>query len=129
MKKILLSFCAIVACLGLSTTLTPAPAYAATCNGVETSIDYGCKKVANSGAQASPIFSILIVIINFLAVGVGVAVVGGIVWGAFLYITANGNSGKTQEGVSVIINAVIGLVVFAFLFAAVNFLVPGGLFR
>ena len=68
-------------------------------------------------------------VINILAVGVGVAVVGGIVWGGLLYSASDGDSGKTKEAIEVIKNAIIGLVLFFAMYASVNFLVPGGLFN
>lgn len=125
MKKLFLSL-AIIASLGLG-FLAPTETYAATCNGVATSVDFGCKSVG-TGVQATPVFSLLLAVVNFMAIGVGVVVVGGIVWGAFLYVTSNGNSGKTEQAVTIIANSVVGLALYAFLFAIVNFLVPGGLF-
>jgi hypothetical protein len=107
-----------------------APAYAATCGGVKTSFDYQCTGTnANpTNAQQTPVFSFLLAVMNFLAFGVGIAVVGGIAWGSYNIISANGNSGKTDEGVNIIMNAIIGLLLFIFMYAAINFLVPGGLF-
>lgn len=92
------------------------------CQGVATAFDFNCDSDTN------PIVSFLLVIINFLAVGVGIVVVMGIVWGSFMYITARGNASQAQQGISYIVNAVIGLVLFIFFYAIVNFLVPGGVF-
>jgi len=69
------------------------------------------------------------IIFGVLASLVGVAVVGGIAWGGMLYTTSNGNSAKAQQGITVIVNSVIGLLLFIFLFAITNFLIPGGVFR
>jgi hypothetical protein len=76
-----------------------------------------------------PVVNLLLDIINFLAVGVGIAVVGGIIWGGMLYASSNGDSTKAKQGVTTIVNSVIGLLLFIFTFALVNFLVPGGLFN
>ena len=76
-----------------------------------------------------PIVNLLLQLINFLAVGVGIAVVGGITWGGMLYASSNGDSTKAKQGITTIVNAVIGLLVFMFLYALINFLVPGGLFN
>lgn len=89
------------------------------------SVDTSVIKCNNDGGN--PIMSIVLQLTNFLAVGVGIAVVGGIVWGSLLYTTANGDSGKAQQGIAVIVNAVIGLLLFIFAYAIVNFLVPGGI--
>lgn len=98
------------------------------CNGVATAIDYGCKNSSDE-IKGNPLFGLLLAVINFLAVGVGIAVVGGVVYGSVRYITANGNSSKTQEAVKIITNALLALVLFAFLYAIINFLVPGGVFN
>lgn len=82
--------------------------------------------VSTNIIRCGSIPSVVNTIINFLAIGVGIAVVGGIVWGALLYTTSNGDSGKAQQGITVIVNAVIGLLVFIFMYAIINFIVPGG---
>jgi len=69
------------------------------------------------------------IVFGVLASLVGIAVVAGISWGGMLYATSNGNSAKAQQGITTIVNAVIGLLIFIFLFAITNFLVPGGIFR
>lgn len=130
MKRI---FLAIISLVAMVTLLTPT-VLAADCGTkwnpitkqfepVKTSFDYGCSG-KNSGAQ-----QILLAVVNFLAIGVGIAVVGGIIFGAIRYITSNGNAAQAQQGVSIIVNAVIGLLLFMFMYAIINFLVPGGLFN
>lgn len=126
MKKIFLTALALIA---LSATLVAPLAHAATCGTnskgepIKTSIDFGCKSGDGNG-----IMQIFLVAVNFLAIGVGIAVVGGIVLGALRYSSANGNASQAQQGITYIINAVIGLVLFIFMYAIINFLVPGGLF-
>ena len=93
------------------------------CSNVKTSL-VDCEDGSGTGG---PIVRMLVQLINFLAVGVGIAVAGGITWGGFVYSQANGNSSKTQEGVSIITNSVIGLLLFIFMYAIINWLVPGGL--
>ena len=98
--------------------------YTAYCCGTsQTSIDFSCK----SGTLT--VTSVLLTILNFLAVGVGIAVVGGIAWGGVTYITSDGNAAKAQQGVVIIINSVVGLLMFIFMYGILNFLVPGGLFN
>ena len=99
------------------------PALAATCNGVNTSVDFSCD------ATTDPVSAIAITVINFLAIGVGIAVVGGIVFGAIRYTSANGNASQAQQGIQIITGAIIGLVVFIFMYAILNFLIPGGVFN
>lgn len=97
--------------------------FAASCNGVQTSFDYGCT------ASTNIIVSIFIHAINFLAIGVGILVVAGIVFGALQYSSANGNTSQSQEGLKKIRSAIIGLVIFIFMYAIMDFLVPGGAFN
>jgi hypothetical protein len=62
-----------------------------------------------------------------MSMGVGIAVVIGIVLGGITYAMSDGDAGKAKEGQEIIVNAVIGLFLFIFLYAAANFLIPGGL--
>lgn len=93
----------------------------------------GCGELKTSIIQCSSgsgsIIGMLVQIINFLAVGVGIAVVGGIIWGGMIYASSNGDSGKTKQAITIIVNAVVGLLLFIFMYALVNFLVPGGVFN
>ncbi len=96
---------------------------------VETSFDLGC----GSGGETA-VGDILILGINILSAGVGIAIVGGIVWAGLKY--ASSSSGvtksdvsKTKEAKDMILNSVIALFLFIFLFTGINFLVPGGLFN
>jgi hypothetical protein len=75
----------------------------------------------------NPIYGFLIIAIKFLSAGVGIAVVGGIVWGGILYASSTDNASQKQRAVSVIINALIGLLLYVFMFAIINYLIPGGI--
>lgn len=97
-------------------------ATAPSCGELKTSI------IRCDGDGGNPVVNLLLEIVNFLAVGVGIAVVGGIVWGGMLYASSNGDSSKTKQGITAIVNSVIGLLLFMFTYALINFLVPGGLF-
>lgn len=74
----------------------------------------------------NPIMSLVLMVVNFLSVGVGLAVVGGIIWGGIIYSQANGSSQKAQEGVTIITNAVIALIVFILMYSILQFIIPGG---
>lgn len=75
----------------------------------------------------SPIWVLLRGIVQFLVAGVGLAVIGGVLYGGFMYMTARGNSSQTQKAIEIIIHAAIGLLLYIFMFAALNFLIPGGI--
>lgn len=92
------------------------------CAGVKTTV-IKCKT-----DNGNPVIGVLLQIINFLAVGVGIAVVGGIIWGGLIYASSNGDAGKVKEAKTIIVNAILGLLLFFFMYAFINFLVPGGVF-
>lgn len=100
--------------------------YAASCAGVETSI-LDCES-GDEGVDGG-MLGILLVVINFLATGVGIAVVGGIIWGGMVYASSNGDSGKSKQAVTVIVNSVVSLVVFIGMYGILQFLIPGGIFN
>jgi hypothetical protein len=91
------------------------------CQGVATAFDFECSSDEN------PIVSALLLILNVMAAGVGIAVIGGIIYGSILYATSGGAPERSKQGTSIITNAVIALIVFFLMWAAVNFLLPGGL--
>lgn len=92
------------------------------CAGTTTSV-ISCDSESN-GIQA-----MLLQFTNFFFAGVGVLCVIGVVLGGIVYITAGGDTGRTKQGITYIVNSVIGLVIFIFLFMLLNFLVPGGFFN
>lgn len=65
--------------------------------------------------------------INFLAALVGVAVVISIIIGGIQYGSSAGDPAKVTAAKNRIRNAIIALVTFLFLYALLNFLIPGGL--
>lgn len=100
------------------------------CGGVKTAFNYNCGSAdSKKGGQQNPIFQVIFFVMNILALGVGITAVGGVVYGAILYTSASDNAEQTKKGINVVVNAVLGVVLFAFMYALLNFLVPGGLFN
>lgn len=95
------------------------------CDGVQTSI-ISCPDVSGRTAEESGIYILLKMAIQIMAAGVGILAVGGIVYGAVMYASAGGSQDKVKKATGIITNTVIGLLVFAFMFAIINFLIPGG---
>lgn len=85
-----------------------------------TAKDYGLKD--------NPIIVWVNRVINFLAGLVGIGAVIMIIFAGIQYITARDNPQSVQAAKTKIINVVIGLVAFAFLFAFMQWLIPGGVF-
>ncbi len=65
-------------------------------------------------------------VLRFLSAGVGIAVVAGIAIGGIKYSTSQGNPAGAQQGITIITNAVIALILYLLMFALLQFLVPGG---
>jgi hypothetical protein len=99
------------------------------CGDVQTSIDFDSTSKLCSAAGASPITAIILWAINLMSIGVGIAVVIGIILGGIAYSMSDGDASKAKEGQGIIVNAIIGLFLFIFLYGAANFLIPGGLFK
>lgn len=138
MKKITSLFCGTVLALAMLVGFS-APAFAQTDQkDVKCGTDQVAVGVAINGSncinkgttvQDNVIIVWISSIIKFLTVGVGLAATGGVVYGGFLYLTARGNAGRTQKGVVTIVNALIGVTLYALAFAIINFLVPGGVLK
>lgn len=66
--------------------------------------------------------------INILSAAVGVVAVGVIVMAGIQYSSSAGDPGKTAIAKKRIVNAIIALVAFMFLYIGLQWLIPGGLF-
>lgn len=116
--------------LGVTFAITQ-PTFAAKCGDVETSIIGGdiCKGAStDGGGKNSAIWAILILVLNILTAGVGIAAVGGIVYGAILYSSAGDKQDQTKKARGIITNTVVGLLAYALMYLILNFLIPGGIF-
>jgi len=110
--------------LGIGGFVVVPTVFAATCGNATTSI-IDCENVqgGDNGVE-----KLLLLIINILTVGVGVAAVGGIVYGSIMYASAADSVEQTKKAMGIIFNVVIGLLLYAFMYALLNFIIPGGLF-
>ena len=115
-----------------------------TCGGVDTSI-IGCKQTGcadNAPVDANGkcpdgskpeledtgLWGLLMLAINILTAGIGVSAVGGIIYGAVLYTTSGGSLDQVKKALQIIQNVAIGLVMYALMYAFLNYIIPGGLF-
>lgn len=94
-------------------------------NGVETSIlgSGGCVDVGSDGAG---IFSILNLVLNILTAGVGIAATIGFVVSGIQYLTAQDNDSQVAKAKMRMFQIVIGLFVYATMWAILSWLLPGG---
>jgi CubicO group peptidase (beta-lactamase class C family) len=83
---------------------------------------------ACSGDGVTAIVGIVKIIILIVSVGVGIVAVGGLVYGAILYASAQDNQEQVSKSIKVIRSVITGLLLYMFMVAIINFLVPGGVF-
>lgn len=112
-----------------ATTVMASAAIAKT-DGVECSVlpQSICNAAEKKNLEQSGIWKLSIWVINILTVGVGVAAVAAIAFAGFLYTTARDDPGQTKKAIEMIRNTVIGLVVYIFMYAGLQYLIPGGIF-
>jgi hypothetical protein len=103
------------------------------CGKAKTSIISGAEWCGDGGddttTENSTIWRMLIQILNIMTAGIGIAAVGGIVYGALLYTTAGDKPDQTQKAIGIITNVVIGLASYGLMYVLLNFLIPGGIFK
>ena len=95
---------------------------------VRISFDIGCLGNAYEGDELNPVLDMLFALLRFVSAGVGLIVIGSIIWAGIQYSTSRGNPQSTEASIKRVTNAVIALLLYIFSFAILNFLVPGGLF-
>jgi hypothetical protein len=106
----------------------PLPVSAAECGGTPTSIiscpeDNSTDKIENNG-----VWGLLLIGIRILTAGVGIAAVGGIVYGSILYTSAGDNESQVKQAKEVIRNVVVGIIAYIAMYALLEFIIPGGIF-
>ncbi len=110
----------------------PTDTHAKGANGCETETAIiKCENVDvdKEGVQNTGLWSILLLVINIMTVGVGVLALAGVVYGGILYTSAGGSSEQIKKAKTIFTNVVIGIIAFGGMYALLNFLVPGGVFN
>ena len=118
---------------GFALIAAPVSVSALGANGCETEtaiIKCSNVKIDGTGDETNTgLWSILLLVINILTAGVGVLALGGIVYGAVLYTAAGGSQEQIKKATTIFTNVVIGVIAFAGMWALLNFIVPGGVFK
>ena len=60
--------------------------------------------------------------------GAGILAAIGLMVGGIMWTTAGDNANQVARARQIILNVVVGLLLYIFLFAITNFLIPGGIF-
>lgn len=121
--------------VALIATITPViamqPALAAgKCGNVDTAI-ISCDQTndKSKGVQGNGVWGLLLIAINILTAGVGIAAVGGLILAGITYATASNDQNKIVKAKEMIYNVVLGIVMFALMWSFLQYLIPGGVFK
>ncbi len=114
LKQTFLGFATFAALVSSSLAVAPS-AHALECTVLPDSI---CGKADNGTLESSGTWALLIFIIQLLTAGVGLVAVGMIAYASFLYTTAQSDESQTKQAKEMIRNVVVGLLVYAFMWAA-----------
>lgn len=106
---------------------SPDPVAGDDCGGVKTAI-IKCDAKNSGDITDNGVWALLLLVLNVLTAGVGIIAVAGIVYGAILYTTAEDKADQVKKATDIITNVVIGLILFALMYALLNYIVPGGVF-
>lgn len=112
----------------ISLVAIASPVSAASCGGMPTAIISCSQNNDGSDPKNNGVWGILLLVLNILTASVGIAAVGGIVYGSILYTTAADSAQQTEKAIEIIRNVVIGLVAYGLMYIGLNFIVPGGIF-
>lgn len=91
------------------------------CGGAKTNI------VSCQGSGAAAIGDVLKQAIIVLTAIIGVVATGGIVYAAILYASAQDNASQVSKAKTIMVDVAIGLFLYGFMVAIINWLVPGGI--
>lgn len=91
------------------------------------SIDNPNQAELNNCLNGNPIVNDLRIVINFLSAGVGVIVTGSIIYAGIQYTIAGNDSNAVGAAKKRIQDSIIALVTFFFIWAFLQWLIPGGL--
>jgi hypothetical protein len=89
---------------------------------VRTSINIGCT------GQGNPAVDLLFAVLRFMVAGVGVVVIASVIVGGIQYSTSQGEPQKQAAARGRVVNALLALLLYLFIFAILQWLVPGGIF-
>lgn len=113
-----------------------ATVYAAQCgskeNAVKTSIDIGCKGascVSSNPHGCSALVDAIFAIIRVLSAGVGIVIVGSLMYAGIQYAGARDDPSAVSKAKDRIRGNIIALGLFIFGYALLNYVIPAGFFQ
>lgn len=128
LKQIIISAALLIGIVPLM--VAPIAAAENKCGETDTSIIQCGSTIDDSGkVENSGVWGLLLYVLNILTTGVAVAAVGGIVYASVIYTSASGDVEKSKKARHMLMDIVIGIAAYALMYAALNYLIPGGLFK
>ena len=125
-----LAFSALVA--GILATSQPAKAADLECAILPDSFcavaDKDLPKGERATSKNSAVFMVLEWVLGILTAGIGVVAIGAFVYAGIMYSSASGNAEQVKKAKDIMLQTVIGLVVFAGMGVVLVYLIPGGIF-
>jgi len=95
----------------------------------ESTDSHGNVVPCSQSSASSFVVNYLNPLINFLGIGVGLIIIIMVVIGGIQYSTSGGNQNQVAAAKKRIGNALLALVAFALMYAVLQWIIPGGLFR
>lgn len=83
---------------------------------------------AGQGHGGTAIWNLLLMVLNIMTAGVGVAAVIGVIIAAIQYSSAEEKADQVHSAKMRIWNIILGLVLYLVMYAFLQFLIPGGVF-
>lgn len=80
----------------------------------------------DSETGVATIGDLIKIVISVMTVLIGIVATGGIAYAAILYASARDNQSQVEEAIAIIRNIVIGILLYGFTIAIINWLIPGG---
>ena len=118
-RMVRLALCVLIGVVVLGCYLGPSAFAENTCGGASTSV-VSCDE--NEGG----IWHIVNLIIDIFSIGVGILAVVGIMVAGVQYLTSRENQEQARKARTRLSQIVIGIVLYAVLFAGTKWLLPGG---
>lgn len=87
-------------------------------------IDIGC-----TGKTSNPITDATFAIIRFLTNGVGLVIIGSIIYGGIQYSLSRGDPQAAAQAIHRIQSTLIALLIFIFSYAILNYVIPAGFLK
>jgi hypothetical protein len=131
MKKWFLALILGVSLIGGTAVLVQEPVYAACSTSILPPEWCDPGKDLNGDGKAEggeAIWELLALIVRILTGGVGVLATIGIIWTAIKYSKAGDDVSQVETAKKRLVEIMIGLVAYALMAVAANFLIPGGVF-